>query len=557
MSKSKLKIIRHYLNEHLTKEFIWSNISKAFASILIIRKFENELRICVNYRALNAIIEKRKYSISLINETLIKLFKAKMFIKLNVIHTFNKIKIKKKHEWLIAFNIKYDQFEYLIMLFDFCNASTRFQNYINSILQNFLNHFCTTYINDILIYNFNKKKHAQHVLKILRRLKDRNLQLNINKCAFKVNKVCYLKLIINTQEVKMNSKKMQVIIDWKVSKSMKKVLSFIEIANFYRRFIQDYSKKIKSLTLLTQEEQYLIKNEKRKNRYKNFVWMKKCQKTFFNLKAIFVVASILTHFDVSLKIWLKINASNHVIARIMFQIHENILRSITYFFKKMNSIECNYMIYDKKLLTIIKKFETWRSKLINVKNTIKLYINHKNFEYFMIIKELNRKQARWAKFLSEFDFKIKYRSKKQKKKSDALMKRKQNVSIEVNDSRKEDQRQIVLKDDQLDKKIKKHLFCAYWQDSSREKVLFRKELYQTKKRIEFKDFARTKDRIFIDKNWRSRTRNDRRKHDQRKRKRESKNWEISDDDNQKRSREKWHFHQAQTSKNERRQKIFA
>jgi hypothetical protein len=79
----------------------------------------------------------------------------------------------------------------------------------------------------------------------------------------------------------------------------------------------------------------------------------------------------------------------------MFQMHENILCSITYFFKKMNSIECNYMIYDKKFLTIIKEFETWRSELINVKNTIKMYIDHKNLEYFMIIKKLNRRQVRW------------------------------------------------------------------------------------------------------------------------------------------------------------------
>jgi hypothetical protein len=310
---------------------------------------------------LNAIIEKNKYLISLINETLIKFFKTKMFIKLNVIHEFNRIRIKKEHEWLTAFNTRYDQFEYLIMLFELCNASATFQNYINSIFQDYLNHFCIVYINDILIYNSNTKKHAQHVFKILRRLRKRKLQLNINKCAFEIKEVLYLRLIISTENVKINSKKMQVIIDWKISKLMKKMLSFIEFVNFYWRFIKDYSKKIKSLTTLTQDEQNLIQSEKPKNRYKKFIWTKKCQKAFLNLKAIFVVASIFAHFDVSFDTWLKTNVSNHVIIEIMSQLHDDVFCSMTYFFKKKNSVECNYMIYDKELLTIIKKFETWRS----------------------------------------------------------------------------------------------------------------------------------------------------------------------------------------------------
>jgi hypothetical protein len=334
MSKSELKVIKHYLNEHLAKEFIRSSIFKTSASILIARKLESDLRICVNYRALNAIIEKSRYSISLINETLIKLFKAAMFIKLDVIHAFNKIWIKEKHEWLIAFNTRYDQFEYLIMSFELCNVSTSFQNYINSTLQNYLNHFCTAYINDILIYNSNKREHVKHVLKILRRLKEKDLQLNIDKCAFEVKEILYLELIINIHDVRMNFEKVQAIIDWKMLESIKEILFFTKFANFYRRFIEDYSRKVKSLTQLTQKEQYISRNEKRKNRYKNFVWIEKCQKTFLDLKVAFVTASILTHFDVSLNIWLKTDASNHVVADILSQMHDDILRSMTYFFQE-------------------------------------------------------------------------------------------------------------------------------------------------------------------------------------------------------------------------------
>ncbi len=98
MSKLELKVSRHYLNEHRAKRFIRLNIFKTSTSILIAKKLENNLRICVNYRVLNAVIEKSRYSISLINKTLIQLFKAAMFIKLNVIHAFKRIRIKEEHE---------------------------------------------------------------------------------------------------------------------------------------------------------------------------------------------------------------------------------------------------------------------------------------------------------------------------------------------------------------------------------------------------------------------------------------------------------------------------
>lgn len=98
MCESKLEAIRHYLNEHLTKNFIRSSTSKASTSILIIKKSESGLCICVNYRALNAVTEKSRYFISLINETLVKLSKVAIFIKLNVIHAFNRIRIKEEHE---------------------------------------------------------------------------------------------------------------------------------------------------------------------------------------------------------------------------------------------------------------------------------------------------------------------------------------------------------------------------------------------------------------------------------------------------------------------------
>ena len=107
--------------------------------------------------------------------------------------------------------------------------------------------------------------------------------------------------------------------------------------------------------------------------------------------------------------------------------HGSKLKPVAYFSKKMSPAKCNYIIYDKELLAIIKRFELWRPELASVRQPIKVFIDHKNLKHFMITKQLNCQQARWAKFLSKFDFQISYKPGKKGKKPDVLTKRLQDL----------------------------------------------------------------------------------------------------------------------------------
>jgi hypothetical protein len=121
------------------------------------------------------------------------------------------------------------------------------------------------------------------------------------------------------------------------------------------------------------------------------------------------------------------------------------LHSVTFFSKNLASIECNYEIYDKELLTIIRCFEQWRSELLFTESnvSIKILIDHKNLEYFMFTKQLNRRQSKWAQFLANFHFVIIYLSKKSNEKADSLIRRAKDVSNKKNDHQKQ-QNQILL-----------------------------------------------------------------------------------------------------------------
>ena len=112
---------------------------------------------------------------------------------------------------MTVFNTHYDQFEYLIISFELCNASSNFQSYINETIHEYLDVFCSVYLNDILIYSNDENEHTDQILKILCQLQEQDLHLDIDKCEFDSKKVKYLDLIVTSDDVKMNSEKMKAI----------------------------------------------------------------------------------------------------------------------------------------------------------------------------------------------------------------------------------------------------------------------------------------------------------------------------------------------------------
>ena len=220
--------------------------------------------------------------------------------------------------------------------------------------------------------------------------------MNIIKCKFHITQVLYLKLIIIIEEVKMNSSKINIIVNWLILINVKDIQSFLNFTNFYKRFIYDYSKIAISLTRFIRKDVL-------------FIWFQKCQIAFNILKKVFTFKIILYHYNLNHKIVIEINALNYVFKDILFQYDENkILHSDTYFSKKHNSVKCNYKIYDKEFMIIVYAFKKWWSELEDSIYSVEMIMNHKNLEYFISIKQLNHHQARWSKFLSRFNYHIAY-----------------------------------------------------------------------------------------------------------------------------------------------------
>ena len=364
MFNYKLQKIKKYLINHLNKEFIFFSFASYVSLILFIEKKDESLRFCVDYRKLNALIKRDHYSLSLIDETLTCIQESKYLTRLNIIVAFNKLHMYSDSEDLTIFIIFFDSYKYHVMLFELTNKLTFYQHYMNDVLFEYLHQFCQVYLDDIIIYSKILKKHKQHVWLILNRLREADLQININKCEFSVQKTIFLKFLISIEELKMNSRKMQAVVDWSTLNNLIQMQFFIDFCNFYRRFIKNFSKIVHSMIQLTQKK--II-----------FEWNEVCQIIFNHMKRRMIKTSILRHFDQTRETILEIDSFNYVNDEVFFQYDdEEVLHSIVFYNKNMSSAECNYKIYDKELLIIIWAFEHWWLELKLTDISIKMFIDH-------------------------------------------------------------------------------------------------------------------------------------------------------------------------------------
>ncbi len=367
----KLQKVKKYLNENLFKEFITSSKASYFSLILFILKANEDLRFCINYWKLNAIIKRNRYSLSLIDEMINKIVDCKHLTRLNIILTFNKLWMHSDSENYTIFIIALEMYKSKVLLFKLINNFALFQQYMNDVLWNFLNDFCQVYLNNILIYSKTQWEHKQYVKMILNRLWEADLQMNIQKCEFNVEEIIFLEVIVSEQDLRMNFIKVKVIVNWTTSINLKEVQSFVRFINFYHHFIKNFLKLVKSFIQLT-----------RKNT--SFVWNKVCVQAFNDLKKQVSLISVLQHFDSKWQTILKTNVSDYVKDEILFQYDdESILHLIVFYSKSMILAECNYHIYDKKLLIIIQCFKHWRLELECIKLFIQIFINHQTLKIFM------------------------------------------------------------------------------------------------------------------------------------------------------------------------------
>lgn len=409
LSQPEHKTMESYIRDSLAAGIIRPSKSPLGAGFFFVKKKDSSLRPCIDYRGLNNITIKNKYPLPLIDSAFTPLQGATVFTKLDLRSAYHLVRIKEGDEWKTAFNTPLGHFEYLVMPFGLTNAPAVFQALINDVLRDFLGRFVSVYLDDILIYSPNLADHQRHVRLVLQRLLENRLYVKKEKCDFHAPQVTFLGFIVREGRVQADPDKVKAVVEWPVPTDRKQLQRFLGFANFYRRFIRNYSQKAAPLTALTSPS-------------RPFTWTSAAEKAFSHLKTLFTSAPVLTQPDPTLQFVVEVDASDTGVGAVLSQRHgpDARLHPCAFFSRRLSPAEANYDVGNRELLAVKLALEEWRHWLEGSTLPFVVWTDHKNLSYIQTAKRLNSRQARWALFFSRFDFTLTYRPGSRNVKPDAL-----------------------------------------------------------------------------------------------------------------------------------------
>jgi len=252
--QDELKELWNYIKQNEERGWIREKHSDGGSPIVFVKKKGGKLRLCVDYCALNHVTKKDEYPLPLIGEALDRLPMAKYYTKLDIMDAYHNVRIKKGEEWKTTFTTKYGTYEYFVMPFGLTNAPAAFQRWINRTLQSYIDICCIVYVDNVLIYSDSLEQYQKDVAAILHAIRKQGKKLKLLKCQFHQQETEYLGFIINNEGVKVDPIKTTAIWDWKPPTNKKGIPEFIGFSNFYRWFIEEFSRTAKPLYHGTKKE---------------------------------------------------------------------------------------------------------------------------------------------------------------------------------------------------------------------------------------------------------------------------------------------------------------
>ena len=370
MSREELLVLRKTLYDLLDQGFIRASSSSAAAPVIFAKKPGGGLRFCVDYRGLNQVSLHDSYPIPLISETLRQIASSRWISKVDVISAFHRLRVRPGDEEKTAFRTRLGSFEWLVTPFGLSGAPASFQRYINHNLREFLDIFCSAYLDDVIIYsNGSRSDHRQKVRAVIEKLAAAGLQLDWEKSSFEADEVKYLGFIIEAGKgIKTDPEKIRAIREWEPPKTVRGVRGFLGFANYYRQFIQNFSDLAIPLTALTKKNQ-------------PFRWTDNCQKAFDALRKALINSQTLASWDPERPTIVEADSSGYAVGGVLAQQGTDLLfRPVAYYSRKLSPAESNYPIHDKEMLSIISCLREWRPELKGLDFTV--YSDHKNLVYF-------------------------------------------------------------------------------------------------------------------------------------------------------------------------------
>ena len=394
LSVSETKEMEKQIKDLLAKGWISPSSSPFGAPILFVKKADGSLRMCVDYRGLNAITVKDTFPIPRIEELVDHMQGCRWFTSLDLVQAYYQIPIEESDTYKTAFRTQMGSFEFKVMPFGLSNAPSVFQRIMCNLLSEYLYKFVVIYLDDICVYSRNADEHLDHVSKVIQRLSDAKFVLRPDKCKFGRASLRYLGLVIDKDGLRPSQDKVQAVLAWPKPKTVTQIRQFLGFVGFYRKFIRMFSDIAKPLIKLTKADC-------------SEAWGPDQDESFQKLKQALVEAPCLiipkagpdAHFVVAT------DASNKALGAVLMQDQGNGLQPIAYMARVLNPAQQKYATHDQELLAVVEAVRYFRNYLEDCKR-FTVVTDHDTLKYFLTQQQLSKLQARWAVCLQPYRLKM-------------------------------------------------------------------------------------------------------------------------------------------------------
>lgn len=416
------EIVRVKINELLEAGIIKESESDYASPIVLVKKKNGDSRLCVDYRALNALTIRDRYPLPNIDEQISKLSGKNYFSSLDLAQGYHQLSIHSEDTHKTAFVTPQGHYEYNRVPFGLANAPSVFMRLINKVVDSLenikVNHLNNSnnvikrpsevlaFLDDLLLPSVDVQTGLDLLDKVLEKLQTQNLKLNMNKCSFLQNRITYLGYEISSDGIQPGEFKLAAVSQFPVPSNVHEVRQFIGLCSYFRKFIHNFAIIARPLTELTKKNTM-------------WIWSESQKSSFENLKNKLCNKPVLAIYDPSLPTEIHTDACKSGIAGILLQKQiDGSLRPVIYFSRVTSREESVYHSYELETLAVVESLRRFRIYVLG--KNVRVVTDCTAVRDTMTKRDLIPRIARWWLLIQDYDITIDYRPGERMKHIDAL-----------------------------------------------------------------------------------------------------------------------------------------
>lgn len=404
-SPMEKEAIKKEVDRLLASNRIQPSNSSWSAPVIMVKKKDGSLRMCVDYRKLNSVTVRDVYPLPNIDDILESLNGSIFFSGLDELSGYWQVEMDVNSKDKTAFITPAGLFEWNVMPFGLTNAPATFQRAMDLILAGLKWNICHVYLDDIIIFSSTFEDHLERLKMVFTALERSGVKLSLSKCHFCNTELSVLGHVVSKYGISMDPNKVRAITQYPTPTDVTSLRRFLGLTNYYRRYIKDYS-------LIAAPLLELLKQNT------PFSWSIYAQRSFERLKNCLATAPILGYPNFRLPFQLTCDASDIGISAILSQNIDNREVVISYASRTLNNAERNYSTTERECLAVIWGVEHYRHYLMGSKFTI--FTDHIALQWLKNTKTSSKRLLRWSLKLAEYNYEVVYRAGKSIPHVDAL-----------------------------------------------------------------------------------------------------------------------------------------